>query len=571
MLALVGFFGDNSTSSYENDQNTHKMPAYLLLPVAGLILIWFRKKLFNFILIHIDELYLPMAFGKGRALLDWSKGRLPPQWSSHSNTLSGGLSDFWTDGSLLCTLINTAIPGACHNPYRHWNKPPNHAQDVTYKYLEISSVFSQSDFELPYSPYIENKLLKYLLLIRKCICKLDQENLINISPEFLARGIGLVTAEQHTETEFFIYSKNENKSLFNIEVYILGPYGTHVRTTVNNEETRGGIRVHMKLDQNKIKVVYTTEYYGIHQICLSCDKESIMGSPYYVNVMPANANIKQNNKLTENFDAENDEVTLKNHDTSSTEPLKISKYLKDISNPHEKQVNPSNETNLENLWPLGPDHFTKENYSYFQKLVDSSFRKSCRITRALPKLSQNVCFQFSSASPVCSDHIVPEGRRKLCVDEKREMFARQKSPPKPVTAGNSSFSNHQENTKETNNVKSNNKSTSKPTHIVQERKTFWETVFKTEEGKATLPKINNYCPLKHTDSLLHKKSLNHLHKKDKKLKKYVSIDENLDVCSQTSLETRTKIYLDKVDPPYTDAVPKNEDHGRFRYRRTNSI
>ncbi|XP_050309112.1 uncharacterized protein LOC126745351 isoform X3 [Anthonomus grandis grandis] len=475
MLALVGFFGDNSTSSYENDQNTHKMPAYLLLPVAGLILIWFRKKLFNFILIHIDELYLPMAFGKGRALLDWSKGRLPPQWSSHSNTLSGGLSDFWTDGSLLCTLINTAIPGACHNPYRHWNKPPNHAQDVTYKYLEISSVFSQSDFELPYSPYIENKLLKYLLLIRKCICKLDQENLINISPEFLARGIGLVTAEQHTETEFFIYSKNENKSLFNIEVYILGPYGTHVRTTVNNEETRGGIRVHMKLDQNKIKVVYTTEYYGIHQICLSCDKESIMGSPYYVNVMPANANIKQNNKLTENFDAENDEVTLKNHDTSSTEPLKISKYLKDISNPHEKQ-----------------------------------------------------------------------------------MFARQKSPPKPVTAGNSSFSNHQENTKETNNVKSNNKSTSKPTHIVQERKTFWETVFKTEEGKATLPKINNYCPLKHTDSLLHKKSLNHLHKKDKKLKKYVSIDENLDVCSQTSLETRTKIYLDKVDPPYTDAVPKNE-------------
>lgn len=80
------------------------------------------------------------SFSRRERLLKWASNRLPLTWSSQSKTLSGGISDLWHDGSLLCTLINTAIPGACPNPHRHWRKPPTHAQAIAYKYFGLVPV-----------------------------------------------------------------------------------------------------------------------------------------------------------------------------------------------------------------------------------------------------------------------------------------------------------------------------------------------------------------------------------------------------------------------------------------------
>lgn len=80
------------------------------------------------------------SLSKRKRLLKWTCNRLPRTWSSQSRTLSGGIQELWSDGSLLCTLINTEIPGACPNPHRHWKKPPTHAQALAYKYFGVVPV-----------------------------------------------------------------------------------------------------------------------------------------------------------------------------------------------------------------------------------------------------------------------------------------------------------------------------------------------------------------------------------------------------------------------------------------------
>lgn len=80
------------------------------------------------------------TFSRRDKLLKWASSRLPLTWSTQSRTLSGGINDLWSDGSLLCTLINTAIPGACPDPHRHWKKSPTHAQAIAYKYFGLAPV-----------------------------------------------------------------------------------------------------------------------------------------------------------------------------------------------------------------------------------------------------------------------------------------------------------------------------------------------------------------------------------------------------------------------------------------------
>lgn len=92
------------------------------------------------------------SFSKRERLVKWATTRLPPTWSSHLATLTGGISELWKDGSLLCTIINSAIPGACPNPHRHWRKPPSHAQEVAFKYLGVNPVSIY--FLGPYDSYL---------------------------------------------------------------------------------------------------------------------------------------------------------------------------------------------------------------------------------------------------------------------------------------------------------------------------------------------------------------------------------------------------------------------------------
>lgn len=288
--------------------------------------------------------------------------------------------------------------------------------------------------------------------------------------------MGLYTAEQFKPSEFFIYSKCENVSFFNLEILILGPYSSHCRTTVLQylvrksktkniqkiiESSPESINIQVELDKDRVKISYVTRNCGIHEISLSCNKENIMGSPFYVNVMKYTETKSTYKKrkdsavqtedleiISKKIDETSNEISEKNindvdndstttieknsHDMNkeatpkhktpigNSQTLEISKYLKDLNNSREKEVNTAKSL-LTNKDEMCPNFYTKENYSYFQKLVNSAFRKTCRITRASPRLCQKMFPQFSYASPVCRDHIVPEGFRKLSADEKRKV------------------------------------------------------------------------------------------------------------------------------------------------------
>ncbi|XP_066156308.1 uncharacterized protein [Euwallacea fornicatus] len=460
---------------------------YLLLLVVGLITMWLRKELLTWILIQIDGVYLPVIsvpypfFNRGRTIIDWAKQRLPRQWSSHLDTLSGGLVDFWQDGSLLCTLINSAIPGACSNPYRHWNQPPNHAQEVAFKYLGIAPVFK--DFPSPLTPTLKNRFLNYLSVVYKSINVLERERLLYrlTTPKFLARGMGLYTAEQYKEAEFFIYSTQDLVSLFNVEVCFTGPFSSRFKTTVlelltkqrkssNNsfkvESKTKKIKLQIEVQKDRVKVVYIANFCGIHEISLSHDHESVMGSPFFVNVV--------------NYAR----ISLENRQTSL--PLKaISKPL--LNSFWQTQDLPVSIT--PKSWTI---YFAEQHYSCFQKFANSCFRTPCNITRASPVFSQS-----NSASPVCRRHIVPEDK---IIGKLPAKIRRKASHFKKSCSYDSSVSSSSENSNEVDaEILSKRRN-----YWVEKKKQFWESVFNEDwnETRNCPPAVaSRNTRLKHVDSL----------------------------------------------------------------------
>lgn len=82
------------------------------------------------------------SLSKRQQFLIWVSNQLPSTWSSQLVTFPGGFLELWKDGSLLCALVNSAVPGACPNPHRHWRKPPSHGQAIAFKYLGVKPVSS---------------------------------------------------------------------------------------------------------------------------------------------------------------------------------------------------------------------------------------------------------------------------------------------------------------------------------------------------------------------------------------------------------------------------------------------
>ncbi|KAL1491606.1 hypothetical protein ABEB36_012178 [Hypothenemus hampei] len=479
---------------------------YVLLLAVLFANIWLRnKEFFTQVLIQVDQLCIPISysqFGKGKIILDWAKKRLPHHWSSHFNTLSDGVAEFWKDGSLLCTLINSAVPGACSNPYRHWKKPPVHGQTVAYKYLGVAPAFNESDFSLQLSPYLEMKLLNYIHYIYKTIYSIEREKLLYkfISPLFVARGMGLFTAQQFQEAEFFIYSKFNNTSFCNIEIVILGPYSTYCKTNVLEyvmkqrrtkdlhtvyESSPKNIKLEVEIEKDRLRVVYMSKFCGIHEINLNCNKESIQGSPFYVDVInydlisskSLSKVIKTTQEVLKSVNASlnkklNSKAPAKDITKDFQPKMEITKYLKDLNNLR--------------TFKHSAAYFTKENYMHFQKLADNSFRIPCSITRASPVLK-------ASASPVCQMHTVPEDLNSSVSKYNEE------ASHKPRIVGEVLIK--QEKFSATKSIKrlQNDFNKKELQKMVYEKKLFWERVF-LETARNNCNK-KCYERLRHVDSL----------------------------------------------------------------------
>ncbi|XP_072385201.1 uncharacterized protein [Diabrotica undecimpunctata] len=304
---------------------------HVLLPVAGLILITLgRKQIFEKIINQIDKRCLTVLcprFIKKEALLKWASGRLPPTWSSHyAKTLSGGIEDLWRDGSLLCTLINASIPGACPNPHRHWKKPPVHAQAMAYKYFGVIPIFSNEELQKTLNSQLERKFIKYLSEIQISMNKIAENNEKEkkITERYIVRGMGVFSGEQYKMAEFYVYldenCDDDNES--NIIIQIRGPFGsfgeaispklinrkrkfkrkikTQRRSSIKLIENLQSfqwnfsrsqkkvpseeIDVEATLENDRIKVCYIPKNYGMYEINMIAGGELIKGCPFNVHI-----------------------------------------------------------------------------------------------------------------------------------------------------------------------------------------------------------------------------------------------------------------------------------------------
>ncbi|XP_063912399.1 repetitive organellar protein-like isoform X2 [Zophobas morio] len=313
---------------------------HVLLPIAGLALLWGQRGIFSKLLLQLDRscvsVYCP-SLSKREKLLKWASDRLPSTWSSQARTLSSGIPELWKDGSLLCTLINSVVPGACPNPHRHWRKPPLHAQALAYKYLGLVPMFTDDELSGDFTMSQERNFIQYLHKLQEAINKWASNNELSrkFSTQYVARGMGLYTGEQHRKTVFYVYSNATAKRRSNVLMYIRGPYGTQGKVTIspfhnlktipvvnvlqdqlqatktlpfkneeqksflktisldftsliNNIEDKGEkneIPIQIDMEIDRAKITYIPKDSGIYEINLICDGELLRGSPYSVQVI----------------------------------------------------------------------------------------------------------------------------------------------------------------------------------------------------------------------------------------------------------------------------------------------
>ncbi|CAH1108073.1 unnamed protein product [Psylliodes chrysocephalus] len=337
----------HDTKEIEYKSNKFSIGFHLLLPVAGLgLLILGRRHIFDKILLQLDRKYLTVlcpCFIKRENILKWACGRLPPTWSSHSvHTLSGGIKELWSDGSLLCTLINTGVPGACPNPHRHWRQTPAHAQTLAYKYFGIVQTFSSDELNLKLTSGLERKFIRYLGEIQQAVNKIceNEDKDWKISSRYIVRGMGLFSGEQHKKTVFYIYlnenyEEDEDKD-GSIIIQIKGPYGTYgevmapklvnkKRKLIRNKRKQerrssiqfienlmqsnawnfsrsqrkninNGILIETTMEKDRIKVTYVPKNYGMYEINMFTAGEILNGCPFSVHIFINELPVAENEK-----------------------------------------------------------------------------------------------------------------------------------------------------------------------------------------------------------------------------------------------------------------------------------
>ncbi|XP_018570480.1 uncharacterized protein PF11_0213 [Anoplophora glabripennis] len=343
LLWMVTEF-DNTSSEVQHDQppeDWSKLSFILrvFIPVAGLLILFRKKQIISRLLLQLDRNCVSVlcpSFSRREKLLKWAGSRLPETWSSQSRTLAGGVAELWSDGSLLCTLINSAIPGACPNPHRHWKKAPLHAQAIAYKYLGVIPIFTETDLKGSLTVTLERNFLHYLNELQQAITKLLERNDTpkSISIHYVVRGMGLYSGEQHRKAVFYVYpNANTTGQNSNIIIHIRGPYATYGKAVIpkfnsdlfatpeinilsdlqatkkllngniltpkstfmknfslpfmqyHKKHTGDNIVIDVAMEGDRAKVTYIPKNYGMYEIIMVANGELIRGCPFNVHIL----------------------------------------------------------------------------------------------------------------------------------------------------------------------------------------------------------------------------------------------------------------------------------------------
>ncbi|CAG9863670.1 unnamed protein product [Phyllotreta striolata] len=339
--------GDNSK---EIEYRSYKFSIgfHLLLPAVGLgVLILGRRHICDKLLLQLDSKYLTVlcpCFIKRENIVKWACNRLPRTWSSNTvETLSGGVKELWNDGSLLCTLINSARPGACPNPHRHWKQPPSHAQALAYKYFGVTPVFSNEELNRNINSSLERKFIGYLSDVQQSINKISEisEENSRFSSQYIVRGMGLFSGEQHKKTTFYIYLNdrcdNDDTKEDNIIIHVKGPFGTYGEavapklvnkrrklkrktkqerrssiqfienlmqsnawnfTRAQRKNINEGVEIETAMENDRIRVSYVPTNYGMYEISMISGGELLKGCPFNVHIFINELNdVNQSDKV----------------------------------------------------------------------------------------------------------------------------------------------------------------------------------------------------------------------------------------------------------------------------------
>lgn len=309
-----------------------------LLPMTLATLIWGRKWIFTRALLHLDKSCISIlcpSISKRERLIRWTSQRLP----SSCGIQGAQLRNLWLNGSHLCTLINSVVPGACANPHRHWKRAPTHAQALAYKYFGIIPIFTDADFQTKtMTPNLEQTFQNYLTELQTAISKIshEQESLKRShSHAYITRGMGLTTGEQFRKNYFYIYPTDMNHRFEDIIITMKGPYNTYgsvvlksmnilnsnssapykssigkeiYQQCVNLKENEKSflrdlpidltnilntslvkreentLDFNIKIEKGRAKVAFISKNNGIHELCITAKGEHISGSPFNINI-----------------------------------------------------------------------------------------------------------------------------------------------------------------------------------------------------------------------------------------------------------------------------------------------
>ncbi|KAF0770289.1 protein PFF0380w-like [Aphis craccivora] len=230
------------------------------------------------------------------------------------------------------------------------NAPENviTVQGLIQKHFDIPLIISEDEQKV--NDFIKNAQLLTSYENYKEKKKIDQfmEHLVDDS--YVARGLGLITANVGRKAEFYLYSKYDN-NFDNVVIKLKGRQGEIGQITIPNQNSTNSIDtksipMDYFYDEDRIKVTYTPFAEGVYTLTLVRNGLSICRSPYYISVEKSPTNSRSQIRLgTKKYKmvtkfAKAKHVPLETCDNSSPliEPSKPSISRNILSTPEENSI-----------------------------------------------------------------------------------------------------------------------------------------------------------------------------------------------------------------------------------------
>ncbi|XP_064470679.1 uncharacterized protein LOC135385337 isoform X2 [Ornithodoros turicata] len=243
-----------------------------------------------------------------KALIEWVRSRV------RNYTVPGDFSTGWTDGILLCALLDSMYPGSC--PRYDLLNPDNSLSNMQLAFLLIEKhtpvrLDITAEEVVEGQPGIKKAIRSIVAQLKLISAKTDLQKALGRLPnntgeiqyaskqECFAKGMGLILAVRGRRATFNVFTRPTHS--FCIVVEIRGPDGSISKQTITNKSPRSkvlrlsdyrdengmqtkNVLVEYEIFPGKVAVKYRPALTGKHQLSIIWHGQHVMGSPYAINV-----------------------------------------------------------------------------------------------------------------------------------------------------------------------------------------------------------------------------------------------------------------------------------------------